>query len=109
MHPIETTTAKTRNNRLIRFSSNSAHALCNPTELMAGAFRDDQQSTSFILDHDGGWVVGPKQQLLFWVPPASRARFYCPRTALVIPRGACPELDLSRMSHGRHWQKCRDL
>ncbi|KAG2135976.1 hypothetical protein DEU56DRAFT_717178, partial [Suillus clintonianus] len=55
---------------------------------------------------DSGWVKGPKQQLLFWVPPASRARFYFPRTVLVIPRG--PELDLSCMSHGRHWQKCHD-
>ncbi|KAG2746359.1 WD40 repeat-like protein, partial [Suillus brevipes Sb2] len=55
-----------------------------------------------------GWMVGPKDRLLFWVPPASRHRFYYnPETVLVIPRG-CPELDLSRMAHGQHWQQCRE-
>ncbi|KAG2073243.1 WD40 repeat-like protein, partial [Suillus decipiens] len=54
-----------------------------------------------------GWVVGPKHQLLFWVPPASRNLFlYNPATTLVIPRGGA-ELDLSRMAHGQHWTKCR--
>ncbi|KAG2335439.1 hypothetical protein BDR05DRAFT_898535, partial [Suillus weaverae] len=64
-------------------------------------------STPFFLNSDSGWVVGPKRQLLFWVPPASRHSFYNPATALVIPRGG-PELDLSRMAHGQHWQKCRE-
>ncbi|KAG2066771.1 hypothetical protein BDR04DRAFT_1029199, partial [Suillus decipiens] len=63
--------------------------------------------TPFFLDSDGGWVLGPKRQLLFWVPPASRHAFYNPATTLVIPRGG-PELDLSRMAHGLHWQQCRD-
>ncbi|KIK31388.1 hypothetical protein CY34DRAFT_103352, partial [Suillus luteus UH-Slu-Lm8-n1] len=55
-----------------------------------------------------GWMVGPKDRLLFWVPPASRPTFYySPGTVLVIPRGG-PELDLSRMAHGQHWQECRE-
>ncbi|KAG1898980.1 uncharacterized protein F5891DRAFT_433458, partial [Suillus fuscotomentosus] len=98
------------NNHLIRFSSNSTHTLCNTHELTEGASHDDYSSTSstpFILNHDSGWVVGPKNRLLFWVPPASRHTFYSPATALVIPGGG-PELDLSCMAHGQHWQKCRE-
>ncbi|KAG2028735.1 WD40-repeat-containing domain protein [Suillus americanus] len=64
-------------------------------------------STPFFLDRDSGWIVGPRHRLLFWVPPASRHPFYSPGTVLVIPRGG-PELDLSRMAHGQHWQKCRE-
>ncbi|KAG2070032.1 WD40 repeat-like protein, partial [Suillus decipiens] len=64
-----------------------------------------QHSTPFFLNVDSGWVVGPNCRLLFWVPPASRRTFYNHETALVIRRG-CPELDLSRMAHGQHWQKC---
>ncbi|KAG2096496.1 uncharacterized protein F5147DRAFT_558506, partial [Suillus discolor] len=51
-----------------------------------------------------GWMVGPKCQLLFWVPPASHKPFYRPRTAFVMPRGV--ELDLSCMAHGSRWQDC---
>ncbi|KAG2071005.1 hypothetical protein BDR04DRAFT_945441, partial [Suillus decipiens] len=51
------------------------------------------------------WVMGPNDQLLFWVPPASRRSFYNPWTSLVIPRGYV-ELDLSRMVHGTHWSSC---
>ncbi|KAG2098421.1 uncharacterized protein F5147DRAFT_583128, partial [Suillus discolor] len=92
------------------FSSNSIHALCNTHELTEGASCDDSSSTfstSFILNHDSGWVVGPKNRLLFWVPPASRHGIYNSATTLVIPRGG-PELDLSCMEHGQHWQKCRE-
>jgi len=79
---------------------------------MEGAFHDDCTSihddcslTHFLINRDSGWLVGPKDRLLFWVPPASRDPFYNLDTVLVIPRGG-PELDLSRMAHGQHWQKC---
>ncbi|KIK41337.1 hypothetical protein CY34DRAFT_85571 [Suillus luteus UH-Slu-Lm8-n1] len=91
----------------IRFSSDSIHALRNTSELMEGASHDDRSSTHVFLNHANGWVVGPKDRLLFWVPPVSRHAFYSPGTALVIPRGG-PELDLSRMAHGQHWQQCRE-
>ncbi|KIK38133.1 hypothetical protein CY34DRAFT_809670 [Suillus luteus UH-Slu-Lm8-n1] len=106
----ETTTTVTSNicnDNFICFSSNPTHALRNTSELTAGASHDDRISTPFFLKRYTGWVVGPKHQLLFWVPPASRHPFYSPQTALVIPRGG-PELDLSRMAHGQHWQKCRE-
>jgi WD40 repeat protein len=95
------------NNHLIRFSSNAIHALRDTSELTEGASHDDHSSTPFFLDRGSGWVVGPQDRLLFWVPPSSRDPFYNPATVLVIPRG-CPELDLSRMAHGQHWQKCRE-
>jgi WD40 repeat protein len=110
-HPTTeaTTTIKsnTWNNHFVSFSSNSTHALCDTPELMEGASHDDHSSTPFFLNSDSGWVVGPKNRLLFWVPPASRHPFYSPATALVIPRGG-PELDLSRMAHGQHWHKCQE-
>ncbi|KAG2069068.1 hypothetical protein BDR04DRAFT_1022573, partial [Suillus decipiens] len=71
------------------------------------AFDNNRNSTPFVLNVDSGWVVGPKGRLLFWVPLASRHPFYSPGTSLVIPRGGT-ELDLSHMTHGRHWQKCRE-
>jgi hypothetical protein len=99
MDPIESTTPmplNIRNNHFICFSPNSMHALRDTSELMEGA--------SFVLDDD--WVVGPQEELLFWVPPASRRSLWSPRTLLVIPRGA--EIDLSCMKHGHHWIECRE-
>ncbi|KIK31560.1 hypothetical protein CY34DRAFT_63605, partial [Suillus luteus UH-Slu-Lm8-n1] len=89
----------------IPFSSNNTHALRSTSEFMEGASRHDRHPSSFFLNVDSGWVVGPKRRLLFWVPPASRHPFYNPSTVLVIPRGG-PELDLSRMAHGQLWQQC---
>ncbi|KAG2362423.1 hypothetical protein BDR07DRAFT_1406885 [Suillus spraguei] len=96
----------TWHNPSISFSSNSIHPLCHTSELTDGASDDDRSPTPFVLDVDSGWVVGPKRRLLFWVPPASRLSFLSPGTILVIPRGA--ELDLSHMTHGQHWRKCRE-
>ncbi|KAG2030224.1 hypothetical protein BDR03DRAFT_974800, partial [Suillus americanus] len=109
MHPIESTTPMTLNtwnNHFICFSPNSIHALRDTYQLTEGASHDDRSSTPFVLNDNSGWVVGPKNQLLFWVPPASRYSFSSPRTLLVMPRG--PELDLSRMTHGQHWKQCRE-
>ncbi|KAG1905063.1 uncharacterized protein F5891DRAFT_1010716 [Suillus fuscotomentosus] len=102
-----TMTFNTWNNHFICFSPSSIHALRNTSELMEGASLDGRSSTRFLLDRPSGWMIGPKHRLLFWVPPASRHPFYNPQTALVIPRGG-PELDLSLMAHGQHWQKCRE-
>jgi WD40 repeat protein len=102
-----TVTSNTWNSHFISFSPNPIHALRDTSKLTEGASHDDRSLTPFVVNVDDGWVVGPKHQLLFWVPPASRHSFYSPGTALVIPRGG-PELDLSCMVHGQHWQKCRE-
>jgi WD40 repeat protein len=107
---IEATTTMTLNtwsNHFICFSPNSTHALYDTSELMEGPSHDHCRSIHFLINRDSGWMVGPKHRLLFWVPFTSRHPFYSPGTALVIPRG-CPELDLSRMAHGQHWQKCQE-
>jgi len=96
-------TPNTTNDDFICFSSNSTHALRDTAELLAGTAHDDLRSTFTSLGKDG-WMMGPNQRLLFWVPPASRKPFYNPWTAFLIPRGA--ELDLSRMAHGTRWQHC---
>jgi WD40 repeat protein len=106
---IEATTtmkSNTWNNHFISFSSNSTHALCDTSDLTEGVSSDDHNSTTIFMNRENGWVVGPNGRLLFWVPPASRYGFYSPGTLLVMPRGG-PELDLSHMAHGQHWQKCR--
>ncbi|KAG2068397.1 WD40 repeat-like protein [Suillus decipiens] len=102
-----TMTLNTWNNHSISFSPNSVHALCNSSELTEGASHDDRSSTPFSLNVYSGWVVGPKDRLLFWVPSTSRYLLYSPGISLVIPRGGI-ELDLSRMAHGQHWKKCRE-
>jgi WD40 repeat protein len=64
IYPTEVTTAmppSTQSVHLIRFSSNSTHALYNTAELMMGTFYNDYSSTvstPFVLKHDNGWVVG---------------------------------------------------
>ncbi|KAG2752771.1 WD40 repeat-like protein [Suillus brevipes Sb2] len=97
-------TLNTSNNHSISFSSNPIHALRNALELIHPASHDNHSSIPCVLN-DSGWVVGPKHQLLFWVPSASRFPFCNPATILVMHRGS-PKLDLSRMAHGQHWQKC---
>jgi WD40 repeat protein len=109
MHPVESTTPitfNTSNNYVVCFSPNSSHALRNTSQLMEETFGDDRSQTPFVLNVDSGWVVGPKHQLLFWVPPASRHLLWSTRTLFVIPRSTT--LDLSRMRHGQHWKECRE-
>ena len=55
---------------------------------------------------DDGWIVGPNNELLLWVPLSYHLFFYYTSwTRLVIPKGT-PQLDLSRMAHGSAWCKC---
>ncbi|KAG2052433.1 hypothetical protein BDR06DRAFT_1009494, partial [Suillus hirtellus] len=95
----------TCNHSPISFSPCLKHALPNPADLLEPASHHHSDSTPFLLQPDG-WIMGPRHELLFWVPPASRHPFYTPWTLLLIPKG--PELDLSCMTHGTGWSSCRD-
>ncbi|KIK26417.1 hypothetical protein PISMIDRAFT_95013 [Pisolithus microcarpus 441] len=53
-----------------------------------------------------GWIRGPKGKLLLWIPPTFWRPFYSMWNKIVIPRGSCIEVDLSRMVHGKHWHQC---
>ncbi|KAF8521624.1 hypothetical protein BU17DRAFT_21377, partial [Hysterangium stoloniferum] len=88
----------------VNFSPCNDHALCDVAQLLKGISLTDNWRTSFTLDSEG-WMKGPNNRLLFWVPPGSRKLFYTPSTRLIIPRNAI-ELDLSRMAHGQHWHQC---
>ncbi|KAF8521460.1 hypothetical protein BU17DRAFT_29833, partial [Hysterangium stoloniferum] len=88
----------------VNFSPCNDHALCGMEQLLEGSSLEDYSQTSFTLDSEG-WMKGPKNRLLFWVPLGSREPFYTSLTRLIIPRKAI-ELDLSHMAHGKHWQGC---
>ncbi|KAG6326528.1 hypothetical protein ID866_12561 [Astraeus odoratus] len=53
-----------------------------------------------------GWIRGPRDELLLWVPHALQKPFYSVYNTMVIPKGACIELDLSKMVHGIKWHMC---
>ncbi|KAG1785766.1 WD40-repeat-containing domain protein [Suillus plorans] len=102
------TPTNTFNHPPISFSPCLTHALPKPTDLLEPTFNHRSNSTPFLLQPDG-WLMGPKHELLFWVPPGAAPRhlFCSPDTAMVIPRGSL-ELDLSCMAHGARWSSCRD-
>ncbi|KAF8500083.1 hypothetical protein BU17DRAFT_59080, partial [Hysterangium stoloniferum] len=88
----------------VSFSPHNDDALCDMAQLLEGISLEDFRHISFTLDNEG-WIKGPNNRLLFWVPPGSREPFYTPLTKLLIPRTAI-ELDLRHMAHGNSWQQC---
>ncbi|KAF8515981.1 hypothetical protein BU17DRAFT_22055, partial [Hysterangium stoloniferum] len=88
----------------VSFSSCSDHALCDMAQLLQGIFFPDYWRTPFTLDSKG-WMKGPNNRLLFWVPPGFREPFYTPSTRLIISQKVI-KLDLSCMAHGKHWHRC---
>ncbi|KAF8525519.1 hypothetical protein BU17DRAFT_28762, partial [Hysterangium stoloniferum] len=88
----------------VKFSPCNDHALSGMAQLLEGISLDDYCLSLLTLDSEG-WMKGPNNRLLFWVPPGFRKPFYTPLTRLFIPRTAI-ELDLSHMAHGNHWQGC---
>jgi len=53
-----------------------------------------------------GWVMTPKKELLFWVPPSNRKGLWWPRNTAVISETST-KLDLTKFEHGDSWEKCR--
>ncbi|KIM26363.1 hypothetical protein M408DRAFT_72991 [Serendipita vermifera MAFF 305830] len=56
---------------------------------------------------EDGWVLGPKSELLLWVPPALRLGLYRPGNTLVITDHITTKLDLSHFVHGHMWSLCK--
>ncbi|OCH84063.1 hypothetical protein OBBRIDRAFT_453518 [Obba rivulosa] len=52
-----------------------------------------------------GWIKGPDDQLLFWVPNAHRLSLHRPSNVAVIGRNET-RLDFSRAVFGRDWARC---
>ncbi|THH19875.1 hypothetical protein EW146_g1395 [Bondarzewia mesenterica] len=57
------------------------------------------------LSMEDGWVVGPRDELLFWVPPDLCAGLFWPGNTAVTGR-PWTKLDLSRFVHGTEWMNC---
>ena len=90
----------------IHFSSSTEHALHNAQNLFLDLSNVIKDCRDQVYLRDDGWIVGPNQKLLLWIPFSYHSSFhYTPWTQLVIPRGV-PELDLSRMTHGPAWYRC---
>ena len=108
MHNLHTTTLHNDiqyplSTHSIRFSSVPSHALHDEEKELC--FHDKQAFHQCVRLHEDGWIRGPHDQLLLWVPVDKRVPFYNPGTGLVMPRGGI-ELDLSQMAHGSKWQAC---
>ncbi|KAG6330844.1 hypothetical protein ID866_8244 [Astraeus odoratus] len=90
----------------VAFSSDEHHALCDPHLVLCETFIKKSHMNYSARLCAGEWVRGPKAELLFWVPCTLRKPFYSVYSTLVVPKGACIELDLSKMTHEAQWHKC---
>jgi hypothetical protein len=52
-----------------------------------------------------GWVVGPNDELLLWIPPDLHLLWW-PRTLMTIP-SSYTVLNLSDFKHGPNWTECQ--
>ncbi|KAI0337513.1 WD40 repeat-like protein [Trametopsis cervina] len=78
-----------------------------PSPAISAASQPVEYTNSSKIDEDTGYILGPKRELLFWVPPDYRESLCIPDARWVA--GApylC--LDLSRFVHGERWDQCWD-
>ncbi|KAG2123537.1 WD40-repeat-containing domain protein [Suillus cothurnatus] len=87
---------------VICFSTNPTHALHSTS-----SFIQDSTTPAPSSPNEEGWVVGPKGQLLLWIPPILYPATYAQGNLLVITNNAL-QLDLSHVAHGTLWHKCRE-
>ncbi|EMD32072.1 hypothetical protein CERSUDRAFT_99771 [Gelatoporia subvermispora B] len=59
----------------------------------------------FSFDSYAGWIVGPRGELVMWIPEEYWPGLWWPRNTLVIGPSRVT-LDLSRFLHGRDWTFC---
>ncbi|KAH7909389.1 hypothetical protein BJ138DRAFT_233485, partial [Hygrophoropsis aurantiaca] len=89
----------------LRFSANPKYTLHDSTQLLSGLQHGINYEQSFILQSDG-WMLGPGNRLLFWVPPASQSSFHYNLWCKLVIGKKSVEVDMSHMEHGRQWDKC---
>jgi hypothetical protein len=89
----------------IQFSSNPHHALCEVHSLFENAMDITSDWRDSIQVQENGWILGPHNRLLLWVPPMYFSGLYRPRTKHLIGMAAM-ELDLSNFAHGQLWEFC---
>ncbi|KAI5986382.1 hypothetical protein EDD15DRAFT_2114233, partial [Pisolithus albus] len=88
----------------VYFSFTPDHALRDAEKLFDGVDGAKDWRDLVRVEPDG-WIVGPKDRLLLWVPLTYRSSLRLLRNTLMIPGGEM-ELDLSDMAHGDVWQEC---
>lgn len=88
----------------VYFSFTPDHALRDAEKLFDGVDGAKDWRDLVRVEPDG-WIVGPKDRLLLWVPLTYRPSLRLLRNTLMIPGGEM-ELDLSDMAHGDVWQEC---
>ncbi|KAM6492822.1 hypothetical protein JOM56_010956 [Amanita muscaria] len=92
----------------VKFSSSAKHSLCNTEDLFRGApYLDEEEWREHVKLNDDGWIVGPQDQLLLWIPIQLRSLLHTPGTVSMLPEGTI-DLDLSVMAHGKKWINCFD-
>jgi WD40 repeat protein len=67
---------------------------------MLTSFKDDSMLVN-------GWIIGPNEELLFWLPPSLRARLWWPRNTAVISK-VSTKLDFTSFCHGNSWAQYKD-
>ncbi|OCH89025.1 WD40 repeat-like protein, partial [Obba rivulosa] len=75
-----------------------------PHSLYEGSGVGDPRDT-FSFDSDSGWIRGPREELVLWVPDEYRSTLWWPRSTLIIGRSRV-SYDMSRFVHGMEWVKC---
>jgi hypothetical protein len=55
--------------------------------------------------HDG-WIVGPENEHLIWIPAHYRDRLLTPFCKQIISSDPVVMLDLSHFAHGPSWANC---
>ncbi|KIJ40590.1 hypothetical protein M422DRAFT_173485 [Sphaerobolus stellatus SS14] len=89
----------------IAFSPNSSHQINIPDITHNSQPKMDYNNVHF--DTKTGWIYGPQNELLFWIPSSYRDDLWLPRNAAVIVRKVVT-LDLSQLPHGTSWTECWD-
>ena len=90
----------------IAFSSHVEHALPGVDGLFGSVISPDDDYDGSITLRQDGWVVGPMEQLLFWVPFEVRDKLWLPSRKSFMCGVEVMELDLRRFVHGPSWSEC---
>ena len=90
----------------IAFSSHVEHALPRVDDLFGSVLPPGDDYYRSIKLRQDGWVVGPMEQLLFWVPFEIREKLWFPSRKSFTCGVELTELDLRHFVHGPSWSEC---
>ncbi|KIJ49040.1 hypothetical protein M422DRAFT_205279 [Sphaerobolus stellatus SS14] len=85
---------------IISFSPNKQHAI-NLLSLSESTTSLD----SISFNSATGWILGPKNELILWIPFSYCERLWPPRCLVVMGLDVV-DLDLSQFVHGASWTNC---